>query len=419
MKFSQFTFCLGLVLFLAMVSTPASATPFNKAQDYPTLAPGFYMVVAAYHVNAASGADQYTKSLKGSGHQAGYGYSPRHKKLMVYIASYDDFSIAVKDLQRVRNEPSFKDAWVHVLRDEHYPEGMVPSKKSEKKQVLVKDEVKETEVVEEEEIVEEVVEVVEEEDAVEEEPAEDPNALKTKEGYRVYFNVYHARDYYELEGMVHLIDGDKARKIDEFEANNHVRISDPENKTGKLTLICEIPGFRKIQYDFNFNDLPDNLDDEGIEVIDDAVVINFEMVMFQKGDIFTLYNVFFYQDAVIMRPESQYELDQLVSRLKENTRLQIRLHGHTNGNAKGKIIRRSASDGDMFSMDARNTDSGFGSAKKLSKERAEIIRDYLVANGVESGRMKVKAWGGNRMLYDKESSQAPKNVRVEVEILED
>jgi outer membrane protein OmpA-like peptidoglycan-associated protein len=62
---------------------------------------------------------------------------------------------------------------------------------------------------------------------------------------------------------------------------------------------------------------------------------------------------------------------------------------------------------------------GLGSAKALSQARATVIRDYLVENGIDIKRMEVKPWGGKRALYDKESTKAKENVRVEVEIIED
>jgi len=103
--------------------------------------------------------------------------------------------------------------------------------------------------------------------------------------------------------------------------------------------------------------------------------------------------------------------------LNENTKYKIRIHGHTNGNAAGKIISMSKDSKNFFSLN--DTKDGFGSAKQLSEERAIIIRDYLVNNGVDSKRMDVKAWGGKRPIHDKLSNRAQENVRVEVEILED
>ena len=70
----------------------------------------------------------------------------------------------------------------------------------------------------------------------------------------------------------------------------------------------------------------------------------------------------------------------------------------------------------FFSLN--DTKEGFGTAKELSEERAVIIRDYLVKNGVSADRMQIKAWGGKKPIHDKMSPRAAENVRVEIEILE-
>jgi outer membrane protein OmpA-like peptidoglycan-associated protein len=75
------------------------------------------------------------------------------------------------------------------------------------------------------------------------------------------------------------------------------------------------------------------------------------------------------------------------------------------------------SEKNFFSLDGSKKTTG--TAKDLSKARAEIIKDYLVANGIDDTRIEVKAWGGKRPIYDKHSANARKNVRVEVEILEE
>ena len=130
-----------------------------------------------------------------------------------------------------------------------------------------------------------------------------------------------------------------------------------------------------------------------------------------------MYNVYYYNDAAVMRPESRYEVNSLVEMMKENPNYKIRIHGHTNGKSPGKII--TMGDSDSFFALADDNNEGFGSAKQLSKERAEIIKSYLVHEGIAADRMEVKAWGGRRMLYDKFSTQAKHNVRVEIEILEE
>jgi outer membrane protein OmpA-like peptidoglycan-associated protein len=92
------------------------------------------------------------------------------------------------------------------------------------------------------------------------------------------------------------------------------------------------------------------------------------------------------------------------------------IHGHTNGNAAGKIIRMDKP-GNFYSL--TNTSQGMGSAKKLSEERALLIREYLISSGVSPERMQVKAWGGKKPIHDKHAVRANENVRVEIEILSD
>jgi len=58
------------------------------------------------------------------------------------------------------------------------------------------------------------------------------------------------------------------------------------------------------------------------------------------------------------------------------------------------------------------------SAKKLSELRAETVRNYLIRHGISKDRMELKGWGGKKMLYKKLDPEAIKNVRVEIEILE-
>ncbi len=135
----------------------------------------------------------------------------------------------------------------------------------------------------------------------------------------------------------------------------------------------------------------------------------------KKGEAEKLDYIFFYKDAAILRPESRFAVDKLVKILKENPVEEIRIHGHTNGNDPGKIIRRADENGDFFSLD--NTVEDYGSAKDLSQQRAELIRDYLVAQGIDKKRMSIKAWGGKKGLFSVDDDKAEANVRVEIEVV--
>lgn len=138
------------------------------------------------------------------------------------------------------------------------------------------------------------------------------------------------------------------------------------------------------------------------------------MVM-KKGDKETLHHIYFFRDAAILRPESKYEVDRLVELMKKHPEEEIKIHGHTNGNDKGPIIRRPDGSKDFFTMD--NAVQDYGSAVKLSELRALVIRDYLVANGIDPKRMTIKAWGGKKPLYEVDDEKAEANVRVEIEVL--
>lgn len=117
-----------------------------------------------------------------------------------------------------------------------------------------------------------------------------------------------------------------------------------------------------------------------------------------------------------MRPESRYEVNSLLDMMRENPKYKIKIHGHTNGKAAGRIIRVGESK-NFFSL--TDTREGYGSAKKLSEERARVIHDYLINEGIDAKRLHIKAWGGKRPVTDKLHALAHTNVRVEIEILED
>jgi outer membrane protein OmpA-like peptidoglycan-associated protein len=138
------------------------------------------------------------------------------------------------------------------------------------------------------------------------------------------------------------------------------------------------------------------------------------LIRLHKGDIATLYNVYFYNDAAVMLPESQYELNNLLAMMQEKP-YNIVLHGHTNGNASGKIITMGP-DKNFFSLSG-DVKEGFGSSKELSRERAQTIKEWLVVNGIAADRIEIKGWGGGRMIHDKHSVNAKKNVRVDVEVV--
>ncbi len=231
-------------------------------------------------------------------------------------------------------------------------------------------------------------------------------------GKDFYFYLFRADNRNMVPGEVDAIDFEKSRRMATYEANVPVKVIMPSGKSKQISFVCQVFGYRKLQREF----IPDGpeadlyLDDKG------NVVVPFELMRLQKGDIAIMYNVFFFKDAAIMRPESRFEVNNLLDLLLENSSYKIRIHGHTNGNAAGKIIRMASPD-NFYSLS--DTKQGFGSAKQLSEDRAIVIRDFLISSGISADRMDVKAWGGKKPIHPKNSVRANENVRVEIEILSD
>lgn len=235
-------------------------------------------------------------------------------------------------------------------------------------------------------------------------------------GKRFIFKLKRLSDSKQVNGNVEVIDQDKLKKIGDFEANRIVKVPELKNKSGKIIAVADVFGYRKQQMELDYAN-PKN-DSSGVAIdADGNTIVPFELVRLKKGDFAIMYNVFYFRDAAIMRPESKFEVNTLVELMRENPNCVIRLHGHTNGNHAGKIIYWGDGTNDLFSLDGSRV--SYGSAKELSGARASAIQAYLISQGIDPSRCSVKAWGGKRGIHDKLSARAQENVRVEIEIVKD
>ena len=83
-------------------------------------------------------------------------------------------------------------------------------------------------------------------------------------------------------------------------------------------------------------------------------------------------NIFYDFDKATLRPESKEALDEMVQVLKENPNVSIEMASHT----------------DRVGSDAYND--------KLSERRAQSVVDYLIAAGIDAGRLKPQGYGKRR-----------------------
>jgi len=400
---------LGMVLFISSAFSQVTAgNPDNPGGSRISN----YVVIGAFSIH--KNAIKFTSAAKRQKMGAKYEMNVERNLYYVYVLSTEDKQQAIEEATRLRTESPYNDTWVY--------NGLLGQSSVSIKGTDINPETKQgiTEVPEEGKsneallLTAEAINASVEESKISSETVTtadaEPDAVS--EGKNFFFKILRADDKTQIEGDVNAIDSERSKRIGTYAGNKQVKISNPGNKGGQISLTCEVFGFRKVQQDINYNDPAG----EGIQVEDSATVVPFELMRLQKGDIATMYNVYFFKDAGVMRPESRFEVNSLLTMLQENPKYKIKIHGHTNGGAAGKIISLNEDSKDYFSLN--NTKDGYGSAKKLSLERAEVIRKYLTSNGVDVKRMHVKAWGGKRAIHDKHSPQAQSNVRVEIEILE-
>ena len=401
---------VGIFLFV-LFAEPANALCLDKGRldDRPN-----YVVIGAFRVykNAIRFTARAHRNLKMN---AKFELNPYRKLYYVYVLSTDDQSLAINEAKRLRVESEFTDTWVYfgtlgdkavALGENNFAGQDINPETAQKIGDVNKIDDSQGTPGDATTPPGTTPEVI-----ASSSPEEKMKSLDDVSGKHFLFKVFRASDSTSVDGDVDAIDTEKTRKIGTYKAN--VPVSLPKNNLTAVSFICEVFGYRKIQRDIDYN----NPEGDGISKEENgAVVVPFELMRLQKGDIAVMYNVYFFKDAAIMRPESRYEIGSLLDMLNENNKYKIRLHGHTNGNGAGRIISMGKDSKNFFSLN--DTKDGFGSAKELSEQRADAIRKYLVNNGVDQARIEIKAWGGKRSIHDKNSSRAQENVRVEVEILE-
>jgi outer membrane protein OmpA-like peptidoglycan-associated protein len=385
------------------------------AQEKPHTDQSLYVVIGAFGV--PRNAIEFTENANKQGYPAQFELNPKRKLFYVYVLHTEDRKAAVNECIRLQKQSPYSDTWMYSGLLGENPQ-VVKINEAERKEAMEQLAVAEVLEASPKEGMEEKVEAEvkkEEEIVIAKEMKPEPAVVKDPDTKSFLFRITALVDGDTLAGDVDVFDADavnKNRKSATYRGNDAVNVK-PVNKSGSMVLECEVFGYRKVQLPINYNSPQDA---DGVSLNGDQFTVSFELVRLQKGDKAIMFNVYFYKDAAIMRPESRYEVGSLLEMMQENPKYKIRIHGHTNGNSAGKIV--SMGDSKNFFALTRDNKEGHGSAKKLSEERAMLIQQYLVENGVDAKRMEVRAWGGKQPIYEVDHSAAQANVRVEIEILE-
>ena len=118
------------------------------------------------------------------------------------------------------------------------------------------------------------------------------------------------------------------------------------------------------------------------------------MVPLVKGNTATVNNLFFDLGKASLKPESEPELKRIQQVMKENKALVIEISGHTDNTGSDEINN------------------------KLSLERANAVKEYLLNGNIDSSRIRTKGYGKSKPKADNATEEGRQiNRRVEIEIL--
>jgi outer membrane protein OmpA-like peptidoglycan-associated protein len=384
------------------------------ASSVSTLAQEYYVIIGSF--SSQSNASKFSGYARNQHYDADFFFNESKNLFYVYILNTRDKKTASDLVLRLRSETEFTDAWVltreSIISPSTQPLSPAPSESKvaesqQPTQVPTKSQIPEKPLTQPAAPGPEVINT----------PSNAEEILPVKARGKFFTFQLVSSDGQPIEGKVYNVDRSQGRDLANYTANTRVDVLKPIVPGTPITLVCEIFGYKEAVKVMDF-DNPTATD--GIQEQNDGTwLATFTLERLRKGDLSVMYDVSFYKDAVIMTPESQGELDELVNLMKLNLAYRIKIHGHTNGNEKDlRIIKQGSDKNNYFSMSG--TSYTTGSAKDLSRMRAETIQNYLIDHGIASQRMETYAWGGTAMMVKPGTKAATRlNNRIEIEILED
>ncbi|MCS7003996.1 MAG: OmpA family protein [Cytophagales bacterium] len=144
----------------------------------------------------------------------------------------------------------------------------------------------------------------------------------------------------------------------------------------------------------NYLSLNENIQTENLQPFS-VVRRNLYLVPLEVGEKLRLNNIFFDFDKATLRPRSQYELNRLVKLFERYPKLKIEVAGHT----------------DSKGSDDYN--------KRLSQQRADAVKAYLVNKKISSSKVVAKGYGEAQPVATNDTEEGRQlNRRVEIVILE-
>jgi outer membrane protein OmpA-like peptidoglycan-associated protein len=144
-----------------------------------------------------------------------------------------------------------------------------------------------------------------------------------------------------------------------------------------------------------------------------SAIYDFYMVKLKVGSNFVMENIYFYPNTYALKEESYSEIEKLAQFLTENPSIKIQILGHTAGD--NPVLESNPAYrylGDEWNFT--------GTAKKLSKLRAEAVMNHLNSLTIDKKRITTDGLGAEFPLIDnpRDEEERRKNMRVEIKIIE-
>lgn len=374
----------------------------------------FYVIVGTFTQHAK--AEKFTGYVNSKLYNAGYETDKAKKYYYVYVLKTTNHEEAIAETRRLQAETEFKDAWVFTGK---YDSAGKPIAANTLPATPAAEPVIEPTPQPEpqpEPTPAPIIAVVDTATAVApllpDAPTPESVPLVVK-GKLVKF-VLQTEEGHPVHGEVHSVDFLRAQELAAFKGNQYVDLIHPGRERNPTALVCGIFGYKEVIKFLDYNDpaLTEGAskDEKG------AWVIPYRLERMKKGDVSVMYHVAFYKDAVIMLPPAQPELDELVRMMRDNRNYKIKIHGHCNGGHSRRIIDLGKS---RNYFDVKGSSEHVGTAKELSKLRAQAVKSYLVEHGIDESRCQIFAWGALNMLVAENSNSSRLNDRIEIEIQQD
>jgi OmpA-OmpF porin, OOP family len=170
---------------------------------------------------------------------------------------------------------------------------------------------------------------------------------------------------------------------------NNSNFSFPLFDNDRYAIVVEAVGYASVKYMLD----PTEANDRKI-IRDIELQASTGSKEHEVGKVLRLDHLIFEVAKSKIDPDSYAELDLVASMMQENRNMVIQLEGHT----------------DYLGDPAKNM--------KLSEQRVEAVRSYLVSKGIHKNRIKLKAFGGTMPLSRDNTPEGHRlNRRVEMRIL--